>query len=88
MPMATGEEHGAQDPDNPHCSHCTDLNGKLLPFEKKFEDQVDSVMQTRWMSREQAERYVLEEMAQMSAWRDKVRQLKPELKLGQDLFHL
>ena len=55
MPMAVNEEHGAQDPNNPYCIHCTDLNGKLLPFEKKFEDLVNMAMKTRWMSREEAE---------------------------------
>ncbi|HLE64912.1 MAG TPA: zinc ribbon domain-containing protein [Candidatus Bathyarchaeia archaeon] len=74
MPMAVNEEHGAQDPNNPYCIHCTDLNGKLLPFEKKFEDLVNMAMKTRWMSREEAERSVRLEMAQMPAWKDKVPQ--------------
>ena len=77
MPMATSEEHGAQKADNPYCIHCTDLNGKLLPFEKKFEDLVKTAMDTRWMNREQAEKFVLDTMAQMPAWRDRVAQMKP-----------
>ena len=75
MPMTTNEDHGAQKPDNPYCIHCTDLNGKLLPFEKKFEDFVGQAMQTRWMSRPQAEKYGLEQMSQMPAWRDRVQQM-------------
>ena len=43
MPMATNEEHGAQNPDNPYCIHCTDIKGKLLPFERKFEEMVKQV---------------------------------------------
>ncbi len=74
MPMATNEEHGAQDPNNPYCIHCTDLNGRLLPFEKKFEDLVEQAMKTRWMSREEAERSVWLEMVQMPAWKGKVPQ--------------
>ena len=74
MPMTVNEEHGAQDPDNRYCIHCTDLNGKLLPFEKKFEDFVEQAMKTRWMGREEAERAVRLEMAQMPAWKDKVQQ--------------
>jgi len=77
MPMATNEEHGAQNPDNPYCIHCTDMKGKLLPFEKKFEDLVKSAMDTRWMNREQAEKSVLDQMGQMPAWRDRVAQMKP-----------
>ncbi len=77
-PMASKEDHGGQNPDNPYCIHCTDLKGKLLPFEKKFEDLVAQAMQTRWMVREQAERYVLEQMSQWPAWRDRAQQiLKP-----------
>ena len=76
MPMATNEEHGAQNPDNLYCIHCTDIKGKLLPFEKKFEDMVKSAMETRWMNREQAERYALKQMEELPAWRDKVAQMK------------
>jgi hypothetical protein len=76
MPMATNEEHGAQNPDNPYCIHCTDMNGKLLPFEKKFEDLVNLAMQTRWMNREEAKKYVLQQMSQVPAWREKVQQLE------------
>jgi len=55
--------------------HCTDLDGKLLSFEKKFEELVASTMETRWMSREQAERSVREQLVQMPAWRSKVEKL-------------
>ncbi len=72
MPMGSKEEHGAQNPDNPYCIHCTDLNGKLLSFEKKFEDFVRIAMQNRWMTREQAERTALDDMLQMPAWKDKI----------------
>jgi hypothetical protein len=74
MPMSSKEEHGAQDPNNPYCIHCTDLDGKLLPFEKKYEDFVKIAMETRWMSREKAEKTALEEMSQMPAWRAKIQQ--------------
>ena len=76
MPMETNEEHGAQNPKNPYCIHCTDMKGKLLPFEKKFEDMVRSAMETRWMNREQAEKYVLQQMTELPAWHDKVEQMK------------
>ena len=42
--MATNEEHGAQNPNNPYCIHCTDMKGKLLPFERKFEELVKTAM--------------------------------------------
>jgi hypothetical protein len=74
--MATSEEHGAQNSDNPYCIHCTDIKGKLLPFERKFEDMVKSAMDTRWMNREQAEKYVLGQMAELPAWHDRVAQMR------------
>jgi hypothetical protein len=75
--MGSNEEHGAQDPDNPYCLQCTDMKGKLLPFEKKFEDLVALAMSTRWMNKEQAVKDVLDQMAKMPAWKDKVEALKP-----------
>jgi len=76
MPMETNEQHGAQNPNNQYCIHCTDMNGKLLPFEKKFEDLVKTAMDTRWMNREQAEKNALNQMAELPAWRDRVTHMK------------
>ena len=73
--MASNNDHGAQNPDNPYCVHCTDLKGKLLPFEKIYEALVSQEMQTRWMNKEQAEKYALQEMAKWPAWKDKVSQM-------------
>jgi hypothetical protein len=70
--MSTSEEHGGQKPNNLYCIHCTDLEGKLLPFERKFEDLVGLTMKSRWMSREEAEKVVRLEMAEMPAWKDRV----------------
>ncbi len=74
MPMSSREEHGAQDPNNPYCVHCTDLDGKLLPFERKFEEFVELAMKNRWLSRGEAQRVVRLEMAQMPVWKDRVSQ--------------
>jgi hypothetical protein len=48
------------------------MKGKLLPFEKLYDDMVASAMQTRWMNKEQAEKYALEEMGRWSAWKNRV----------------
>lgn len=74
--MGSNEEHGAQDPENPYCLRCTDMKGKLLPFEKKLDDLVALAMSTRWMNKEQALKDVLDQMGQMPAWKDKVEALK------------
>lgn len=74
-PIASNADHGAGDPDNPYCIHCTDFKGKLLPFEKIYSDLVEQAMQTRWMNREQAEKTVLQEMGHWPAWQDKVEKM-------------
>jgi len=71
--MASKEEHGAQNPDNPYCIHCTDLNGKLLPFEKKFEEFVEIAMSGRGLGKQEAGKAALLQMAEMPAWRDRIR---------------
>jgi hypothetical protein len=48
------------------------MKGRLLPFEKLYDDMVASAMQTRWMNKEQAEKFALEEMGRQSAWKDRV----------------
>ena len=77
-------DHGAQNPENPYCIHCTDLKGKLLPFDRVFESLVNHVMQTRWMNKEQAEKFALEEMGRWPAWKDKISKMpKPKTDLFQ-----
>ncbi len=72
MPMASSQDHGAQNSDNPYCVHCTDMDGKLLSFERKFSDFVEQAMKNGWFSREQAMRTVLVEMEQLPAWKDRI----------------
>ncbi len=74
-PMSSNADHGVQNPDNPYCIHCTDLKGKLLPFEKIYEDLVAQAMQTRWMNKEQAEKFALDEMGKWPAWKDRVSEI-------------
>ena len=70
--MSSNMDHGAQNPDNPYCVHCTDMKGKLLPFDKIYNDLVAQEMQTRWMNKDQAEKSALQEMGKWPAWKDKV----------------
>ncbi len=73
--MGSNMDHGAQNPDNLYCVHCTDLKGKLLPFETVYQKMVAFAMETRWMNKEQAQKYALDEMGKWPAWRDKVSQM-------------
>ena len=47
----------------------------MLPFEKVYESLVATAMQTRWMNKDQAEKFALEEMGKWPAWKEKVSQL-------------
>ena len=71
-PMGSKDDHGAQNPGNPYCTHCTDLDGKLLPFEKKFEEFVEVAISGRGLVREEAARVAFAQMAEMPAWKDKI----------------
>lgn len=73
--MSSNMDHGAQNPDNPYCVHCTDMKGKLLPFDKIYSDLVAQAMQTRWMNKDQAEKFALQEMGKWPAWKDKVSEM-------------
>ena len=47
----------------------------MLPFEKVYEGLVATAMQTRWMNKDQAEKFALEEMGKWPAWKEKVGQM-------------
>jgi len=51
------------------------MKGKLLPFETVYEGLVNQAMQTRWMNREQAERFALDEMSKWPAWKDRISEM-------------
>jgi hypothetical protein len=61
MPIETGR----------YCSHCTDTEGRLQPFEERFERMVAwQARRDPEASREELERATLAYMATMPAWRD------------------
>jgi hypothetical protein len=54
-----------------YCPHCTDTEGRLQPFEERFERMVAwQARRDPAASREDLERATLAYMATMPAWRD------------------
>lgn len=61
MPIETGA----------YCVHCADADGKLQPFEDRFEKMIGWQMRQKpGLSREDAETQTLEFMRRMPAWKD------------------
>jgi hypothetical protein len=61
MPIETG----------PYCQYCLGSDGKLQPFEERFERMVQwQLRQKPGTERKQAERETLAYMATMPAWKD------------------
>lgn len=54
-----------------YCEHCTDENGKLHPFEERFERMIQwTTRNDPAITREAAEAATLQYMATMPAWQD------------------
>jgi len=61
MPVETGR----------YCAYCTDAEGRLQPFEERFERMIAwQARRDPAASREELERATLAYMATMPAWRD------------------
>jgi hypothetical protein len=61
MPIETGR----------YCAHCTDADGRLQPFEERFERMIAwQARRDPAASREELERATRAYMATMPAWRD------------------
>ena len=78
MSNKTCESCGMPIEAGPYCMHCLTAEGKLQPFEERFERMVQ--WQTRRepnATREEAERKTLAYMSKMPAWKD-----HPRVKAG------
>jgi len=68
--MEKPEDHGGGRPSNKYCKYCTDENGMLKSREEVREGWVQFAINAEALSREEAEKKVDEEMAQMPAWKE------------------
>ena len=56
---------------NPHCRHCTNSDGKLLPKKKIREGMIEKRLSEVKTTREKAEKWVDSYMKKMPEWKDK-----------------
>lgn len=54
----------------PYCQYCVGADGKLQPFDERFERMVQWQMRQKQSPRAQAEKETLAYMAKMPAWQD------------------
>ena len=69
MPMEEAKQHGAGREDNPYCIYCTNAGGNLKPRKEVREAMINFYMQSQGKAREEAEKYVDEQMSGMPAWK-------------------
>ena len=68
MAMPQAKDHGGGDASNPYCVHCTDQTGKLKDRAEIREGMINLYMSRSGTPREEAERFVDEEMKKLPAW--------------------
>ena len=71
MPMRQAKDHGGGEVDNPYCVYCTDQTGKLKSRQEIREGMIHFYMARMGKSRDEAERFVDEQMRKLPAWKDK-----------------
>ena len=70
MPMGEAKDHGGGDVGNPYCVHCTDEAGKLKSRVEIREGMINLYMSRMGKPREEAEKFVDEQMNKLPAWKD------------------
>lgn len=68
MPMITPEDFPAKDTTKECCVHCTNEKGELLPKEEIIKKLVDYYCEIEDVTREEAEKTVIDLVNNMPAW--------------------
>jgi putative hemolysin len=71
MPMRKPKHHGGGEVGNPYCVYCADETGKLKSHQEVREGMIHLCMAQMGKSRDEAEKFVDEEMGKLPAWKDK-----------------
>jgi len=69
MLMLQAKDHGGGEVDNPYCVHCTDQTGKLKDRAEIREGLINLYMSRTGKPRQEAERFVDEQMKKLPAWK-------------------
>ncbi len=70
MPMETVEDHAPANPASVWCRYCTTPEGKLQPFEERFERMSQWMMRKEGMERQAAELATRAYLRNMPAWKN------------------
>jgi hypothetical protein len=70
MSMPTAEDHAAGHADSAWCRYCSTEDGKLQPFEERFERMTQWAIRKDGLGRTAAEAKTRDYMRSMPAWRD------------------
>lgn len=70
MSMPESKDHGGGDVNNPFCVYCTDETGKLKSCAEIREGMINLFMSRMGKPREEAEKFVDEQMNKLPAWRE------------------
>lgn len=69
-PMPEAKDHGGGDVNNPFCVYCTDEAGKLKSRAEIREGMINLYTSRMGKPREEAEKFVDEQMNKLPAWRE------------------
>ncbi len=69
FPLNSPEDHALGDERIPYCRSCTDAQGRLLPYERVLEVNVDYYVSTQGIDAAAARHMAAEVLARMPAWR-------------------
>ena len=69
MPMPEAKDHGGGDVGNPYCVHCTHETGKLKSRAEIREGMINLYMSRMGKPREEAEKFVDQQMKKFPAWK-------------------
>jgi hypothetical protein len=69
MPMQDAKNRGGGDTNNPYCVYCTDETGKLKSCQEVREGMIRFYMSQMGKPRDDAEKFVDEQMKKLPAWR-------------------
>jgi hypothetical protein len=70
MSIPEAKDHGGGDMSNPYCLYCTDETGKLKSRAEIREGMINLYMTRMGKPKEEAEKFVDEQMKELPAWKE------------------
>lgn len=70
-PMTKPEHHALNNINSEYCPHCTDAEGKLLPYEIILENNISYYQSSQGISESAARKMAVETLSTLPAWKNK-----------------